>query len=1043
MFTAILILFGVPTSPAADSDPKDEWRVDAPHGPTHDVTLELDEVTWSSVSVHGNTVAFDLLGDIWTVPLAGGDATQLTSGPAWDAQPVFSADGSRIAFTSDRGGNENIWLMRADGSAPEVFTTEEDARCTHPVWDPAGEYLLYRRRTVDTRSIGVTEIWQRHWKGGAGVGLTKLADHPHAGEMWPDGPYIYFSSRHGRFDYDQSAVEGLWRIMRLDRRTGELRPIAYGAGSAARPTLSPDRAHLYFISRLRDRTVLERLELASGDRGIVHESLSPDEMEGFALHGTYPRMAWSSAGELVFWADGHLWRMTPGRAPIQIPFRARATHTLHDIRRPTLELEDDVRARVIRWPRRSGRGEWAFSAMGALWVRDVGGAVRRISRGTGYAPAWSPDGSRLAWTSWSDSDGGRLHVTDRRGRGPVLPVRGQLTNPSWAEDGRSLVVLRGVGGNLSPDLASEPWYEAVLVRRQGRRWISRVITGVDARWGARKQLLRLHDDRLYFLDFDAEPRKPETATLVSVALDGTDRQAHLELGGAVEAAISPDFRHVAYKRDHQLWVAALPPFARGVELDAVPHAMVTKVVGDWVGWTTDSAEVTWAEGPVLKRRAVADLFDDKPEGDETPVDALAEDPAVVSLELTLTVPRARPSGAILIDGARVIPMSGEPVLESADVLVVGDRIEAVGPSLTPPAGARVLDGTGLTVLPGLIDVHAHLHFAAGDIHPEQEWRYQVALDYGVTTVQDPSTITDLVFTNRERVAAGFMRGPRVFSTGQVLYGALSNTGAATPTLDAARAHVRRLRAVGATSVKVYQQSQRTRRQWYRQVCVEEGVVCVPEGGGDLFMDLGMVLDGYPTMEHALPTAPLHRDVIELWAASTGGEEGDGLGTFYTPTLQVAYGGLSGENYFIQRDFPVDDPWLRRNSPHRLLEAKLWRHSMMGHPDDWRYQQTARDAAAIRAAGGHVTVGAHGELQGLGVHWELWAMGGPGALSAHDALRAATIEGARYIGIDHLVGSVEPGKLADLLVVEGDPLQDLEASARIAFVIKNGEVVTER
>ena len=1060
LLASFFVALSTPLAWAAEAD--DDWDVEAAHGPVHEVHLDVDEGTWLSVSVHGQTVLMDLLGDIWAVPLAGGDAVRLTSGPAWDTQPAFSPDGSRIAFVSDRGGNENIWLMNADGTEPEPFTEEKVARCTQPVWDRASTggdpspYLLYRRRTVDTRSIGVTEIWQKHLEGGEGFALTKLDAHPHAGEMWPgeDG-VVYFSDRNSRFQYDGNPVAGLWTVQRLDRKTGEIRPIAWGPGSASRPTLSPDGRSLYVVSRVRTSTVLERVDLRSGQRETVTDGLSPDELEGFALHATYPRMDWTDDGDLVHWAHGKLWRLDPRTSErTEIPFRAQGTWTMRDIQRPSLTIDDEVQAKVVRWPTLSRRGEWAFSAMGILWRRRANGQLQRVSEGTGYAPAWSPDGRTLAWTSWSDAEGGALHLTVGS-RTLTLPVEGQLTNPAWSEDGRQLVVLRGVGGSVNTDLNAERWHEAVLVDVRSRRSTPRVITSVDAPWGDRKQKLRLHEGRLYFLDFrNDKPRAPATAVLVSVALDGTDKRDHLHLGEATEAAISPDFARIAYKVDHQLHVAALPPLARDLKLDAVPHAQVTQIVGDWLDWSPDGTEVTWVEGPVLKRRGVVDLWEDDDQDDDLEAsateggddgeaddeDALAEDEAIESVPVAVSMPRAVPDGAILLRGARVVPMVGDEVLASADVLVQRDRIVAVGSNLDAPAGATVIDATGKTVLPGLVDVHAHLHFSSADVLPEQEWRYLVALDYGVTTVHDPSTLTDLVFTQKERVAAGLMRGPRVFSTGAVLYGALSNDNADTPTLDAARAHVRRLKAVGATSVKVYQQSQRDRRQWYVQACEEEQILCVPEGGGDLWMDLGMIADGYPVMEHALPTAPLHRDVIAFMAGSTQGAEGDGYGTFYTPTLVVAYGGLGAKHYYTQRDFPVDDARLRRHSPVRQLEAYLWRASVMAHPDDWRFEQSARDAKAFLDAGGKVTMGAHGELQGLGVHWELWALASPDALTPMEALRAATLDGARYLGLEDQIGSIEAGKLADLVVVDGNPLQDLTTTSEVWAVIKNGELV---
>jgi len=218
------------------------------------------------------------------------------------------------------------------------------------------------------------------------------------------------------------------------------------------------------------------------------------------------------------------------------------------------------------------------------------------------------------------------------------------------------------------------------------------------------------------------------------------------------------------------------------------------------------------------------------------------------------------------------------------------------------------------------------------------------------------------------------------------------------------------------------------------------VICVPEGGGDLWMDLTMVADGYHAIEHSLPVAPLYADVVGFLRGSTLG--GDGLGTFYTPTLQVAFGGLPARHYFEQAHDPFYDPLLRRHTPEHVLQQQLWRRSVWARDADWRFRQTAADAARLQDAGVHVTLGAHGELQGLGVHWELWALGGEGAMEPLDALRAATVDGARYLGLQEVLGSVQPGRMADLLLVEGDPTVDLQATTAVRHVIVNGVLVRE-
>jgi len=1033
----LLTLSARADTPAADAPKPPPWDISAPHGPTHDVSLSLSEGTWMSVTTQGQRVIFDLLGDLWSMPLSGGEATALTHGPSWDVEPRLSPDGKRIAYTSDAGGSEQIWVMDADGSNRRQLTDDADARFTDPVWDPTGSWILGRRRTVDTRSIGVTELWLIHLDGGKGVALTSLDEHPHAGEaaFSADGRYIYFSSRNGRFEYDQNPVGGLWTIQRLDRTTGEIRLVVGGTGSAARPTLTPDGDGMVFLSRDRDKTLLELLDLQTGTRRVLADWIEMDQMEGFALHGVYPSISFASDGKLLLWSGGKLWRLGLDGSKSELPFHVSGTWTLTDVPRWERPLLDQVKARVIRWPTWTADGRVAFSALGELWVRQASGTIDRISQGTGYAPAWSPDGTALAWTAWDDQAGGALNIT-RKGKTEALPVQGQLVNPAWSADGQSLVVLRAPFGGEDHDLGDAPWFEIVLLTRSGKGWTQQVVTTTPNRGsGAHAPRLFLHDGRVWWLeDRSTEPRHPDDTAFVSVKLDGTDKRDHLLLPGSEEVVPSPDFTRVGYLQNHGIYVTALPDWGKTVKIadGGLPTLQITKTSGGWVNWTPDGQTLTWVEGPELKKRKVAGpgaLTTPKADAGEPPPQPLIE-----TVALDLELPRAKPTGVVAYTHARIITMHGDDVLDDATLVVDGDHIRSVTQGGAAPAGATIVDCTGKTLIPGIIDVHAHLHYSSGDVLPAQEWRYLTALDFGVTTVQDPSASTDLVFTQAERVEAGLEQGPRVHSTGAVLYGALGADNAPTPDADTARAHIARMASMGAESVKVYQQPRREQRQWYATACREQHILCVNEGGGDLWQDLTMVVDGMHAVEHALSISPLYKDVLGLYA---GSHSADTLGTSSTPTLLVAYGGMSGEGWFYQHMDPIDDARLLRHYPRRVLDARAWRLGLMAQDSDWNFQSVARDTAALMRAGVLTTLGAHGQLQGLGDHWELWGLAGPGAMTPMEALRTATIDGAKYLGLDQQIGSLEAGKLADFVVLDANPLEDIHNSVKIAMTVKNG------
>ncbi|MGI2102483.1 amidohydrolase family protein [Shewanella oncorhynchi] len=1007
------------------------WNVNAPaNAPLVQVKVDVNEGTWMNLSVSpdGKHIVFDLLGDIYQIPVTGGEAKPLAQGIAWQMQPVYSSDGKHIAFTSDGDGGDNIWIMDADGKNPRTVTQETFRLLNSPAWSPDSQYLVARKHFTASRSLGAGEVWLYHVAGGEGVKLTERPnDEKDLGEpaYSPDGRYIYFSQDDtpGKtFHYSKDSVNGIYKIKRYDTQTGEIEVLIEGTGGAIRPTPSPDGTKLAYIKRDDFQSSLYLLELKSGETTKLFGELDRDMQETWAIHGVYPTMAWTQDNkDIFFWAKGKINRLNVANKTLtDIPFSVKTELAVQPSVRFKQDIDKDVfDVKMLRMAQVSPDGnKVVFEALGKIWLKSLpDGRMSRLTdldkNITELYPQWSRDGKNIVFTTWNDQDQGTVQVISAKGGKPkqLTSELGKYVEPTFSPNGELVVYRKTQGGNLTPRTWSqEPGLYKVDIKGKQNSKIS--TDGYQAQFGA-------NADRVFFMNSSED----ETPQLSSINLDGFDKRVHYSSKHATEFRVSPDGEQLAFAERFKVWVTPFAKHGETVEIgpnaNNLPVSQLSTRAGESISWNSKSDQLYWTLGPELYQAKVDTQYRDKDEKAQ---------PSIIDLGFTekADVPR----GTIAFVGGKVITMENDQVIDNGVVIVKDNHIVAVGDAnVAIPKDAQIIDIKGKSIMPGLFDAHAHGPQADDEIVPQQNWALYSGLSLGVTTIHDPSNDTTEIFAASEQQKAGNIVGPRIFSTGTILYGA--NAPGYTShidSLDDAKFHLERLKKVGAFSVKSYNQPRRNQRQQVIAAARELEMMVVPEGGSLLQHNLSMVADGHTTIEHSLPVGSIYNDIKQFWSQTQVG---------YTPTLVVAYGGISGENYWYDKTDVWAHSRLSMYVPADILQARSMRrpHAPESH---YNHFNVAKVANELNKLGVHPNIGAHGQREGLAAHWEMW-MFAQGGMSNMEVLKTATINPATTFGMEQQLGSIKEGKLADLIVIDGDPLADIRVTDRVTHTMVNGKL----
>ena len=1036
-----LISFSVSTFSQKEKTAKSKkWDVNNPHKDWSYKTFNLntDEGTWMNldISPDGKTIVFDMLGDIYTMPVTGGKAKALRTGLAFEVQPRYSPDGTYISFTSDAGGGNNIWVMTADGQNAKAITKEKYRLLNNAVWTPDGKSLVARKHYTSERSVGAGEMWQYPLVGSAGLQITKRKNDQqdvNDPSISPDGRYLYYAEDMypgGFFQYNKDPNSQIYVIKQYDFTTGKTKTITGGPGGAARPIISRDGKNLAFVKRIREQTVLYIHDLATGEEKPIYFDLDKDQQEAWAVFGVYPYFSWMPNNrDLVFWTAGKIHSINIDskvikNIPFEIDTSIKLTET-HQVKRKA--FTENFSSKMIKDVKTSPNGNTIiFTSLGHIYKKTLpNGIPTRISNLSDFEadPSFSPDGKSVLFVTWNDENLGAIYSIKLDGSGlkKLTKQKGIYRTPVYDGSGSKIAYRKESGnGDQGFDFTKMTGIYTMNYTGSYPKRISE--SGEFPQFSEDNKRVFFQTGGAFFGNL--------TKKLKSVDLSGNDEKSHFTSKLANRIVPSPDNKWVAIIHLHKVYIAPFIKNGQEINLDIKTKSFHVESLSEEAG-----IDIHWGSSNKKVHLILGDEYFTKNLIDNTK-DPFAktnlDSSKATSSSINLTVKSDVPEGIIAFTNARLIIMNGNKVIEEGTIIINQNKIDTIGTSekIAIPEGAKVYDMKGKTIMPGIVDVHAHVGAFRNGLSTQKHWQFYANLAFGVTTSHDPSVHTKAAFTLEELQKSGQTVGPRLFSTGFILYGAEGDFKAVVNNLEDARFAIERTKAFGAKSVKSYNQPRREQRQQIMQAAKELGVNVVPEGGSNFYSNMSMIFDGHTGIEHNIPVNPVYKDVLSLWGNSKTG---------YTPTLIVNYGGMNGEMFFYEESNVWENETLLKYTPRYVIDTRS-RHRIKIPAKEYEngHILTSKTVTDLSKVGVKVNLGAHGQLQGLGAHWELWMLQ-QGGMSNLEALKAATINGAEYIGVGDELGSLEVGKLADLIVLSENTLENIRHTNTVTYTMINGRL----